>query len=97
MTIGVGEIKQSGPRSLSIAWTDGRSQTFDVVELRRLCPCASCVDELTGKRTLKPEAIADDVRPMRVESVGSYALSIHFNDGHKTGIYTFDALRRMKH
>jgi DUF971 family protein len=32
---------------------------------------------------------------VRIESVGAYALKIHFSDGHATGIYTFQMLRAM--
>lgn len=91
----VRNIQQQGDRHLAIEWTDGVTTTHDVVELRRQCPCAMCVDENTGQRTLKPEAVADSVRPQRVDSVGRYAMTIKFDDGHGTGIYTFDYLRRL--
>ena len=43
---------------------------------------------------LKPE----EARPLKVlgmQPVGNYAYSIEFSDGHDTGIYTFDLLRRL--
>jgi DUF971 family protein len=30
-----------------------------------------------------------------VEPVGHYAVRIHWNDGHSTGIYSFDHLRKI--
>ena len=30
-----------------------------------------------------------------VEAVGSYAIRIHWNDGHSSGIYSFDHLRKI--
>ena len=89
------EIYQIDERNLGIAWTDNQESKFDVVELRRKCPCASCVDEHTGKRILKPEMIKETVRPELINSVGRYALTITFSDGHSTGIYTFKMLRKM--
>ena len=88
-------ITQADPRTLAIRWTDGRTDTFDVVELRRSCPCAVCIDEWSREQRLKPQDVPDTVRPVRIESVGAYALKIHFSDGHATGIYTFQMLRAM--
>ncbi len=93
--IRVKNIAQTNERTLAIQWTDGRADAFDVVDLRRKCPCAQCVDEWTRARTLSPEAVPDTVRPLRVDSVGSYALKIQFSDGHATGIYTFQMLRDL--
>ena len=91
----VKEIYQIDERTLGITWTDDQESKFDVVELRRKCPCASCVDEQTGKRILKPEMVKETVRPEQIRSVGRYALNIVFTDGHSTGIYTFKMLRKM--
>ncbi len=86
-------LTQTDERTLAITWTDGREDRFDVVALRRACPCASCKDEWTRKAILKPEDVPETVRPTRIETVGAYALKIAFNDGHSTGIYTFATLR----
>ena len=91
----VKEIYQIDERTLGITWTDDQESKFDVVELRRKCPCASCVDEQTGKRILKPEMVKETVRPEQIRSVGRYALNIIFTDGHSTGIYTYKMLRKM--
>lgn len=86
-------LSQVDDRTLSITWTDGKETRLDVVELRRRCPCANCKDEWTRAARLKPEDVADTVRPIRIETVGAYALKIAFSDGHSTGIYTFSSLR----
>lgn len=93
--IRVQEIAQIDQRTLGITWTDGRKSSLDVVMLRRKCPCAACIDEWSHEPRIKPEDIKDSVRPVKVESVGLYALAIHFNDGHRTGIYTFKYLRDL--
>ena len=87
------EIWQKDESTLGIIWSDGLESSFDTVALRRHCPCASCVDEMTGKRTLSPAEVPDSVRPVTISSVGRYALTIEFSDGHKTGIYSFESLR----
>lgn len=91
----VREIWQKDAKTLGIGWTDGVETFFDVVELRRKCPCAVCVDEMSGQRKLKDEDVSDSVRPVRIHSVGRYALTVEFTDRHKTGIYTFDYLRKL--
>ena len=93
--IRVKDIAQADERTLAIMWTDGRADAFDVVDLRRQCPCAKCVDEWSHQRTLKPEEVPETVRPLRIDSVGAYALKVHFSDGHATGIYTFQMLRGL--
>lgn len=91
----VRKIWQQDSRTLAITWTDGRDSLYDVVELRRQCPCAECVDEISLERKIKPEQIPQSVRPVKIQSVGRYAMKIRFTDGHQTGIYTFDFLRRF--
>lgn len=88
-------IQQVDDRTLGIVWTDGTEQSWDVVELRRKCPCAVCVDEWTHERRLDPKSVPETIRPRQINSVGQYALSIEFSDGHKTGIYTFKLLRAI--
>ena len=94
-TVHVKAINQTDDRTLSITWTDETSNSWDVVELRRKCPCALCIDEWTHERRLDPTKVPETVRPLRVNSVGQYALSIQFSDGHNTGIYTFKLLRDL--
>ncbi|MFN7971785.1 MAG: DUF971 domain-containing protein [Acidobacteriota bacterium] len=88
-------ITQAGDRHLAITWADGRTSRLDVVELRRRCPCAQCVDEWSGRPLLDRTSIPDTVRPTNVRSVGLYAISIAFSDGHDSGIYTFELLRSL--
>ena len=89
----VKSIQQLDHRTLGITWTDDRASQYDVVMMRRKCPCATCVDEWTHEQILKPESVAETVRPLKIDSVGQYALTVQFNDGHRTGIYTFNMLR----
>lgn len=92
---GIQDIQQRDARTLYIQWLDGSHMLFDVVDLRRRCPCAACVDEITQKPLLDPASVKDDIRPIRIRSVGRYALSIEFTDGHKSGIYAYERLKAM--
>jgi DUF971 family protein len=84
--------------TVSIAWSDGHRSSYPYGYLRSKCPCATCEENgpppdpgtstfpILGRKPLKPE---------RAELVGRYALRIFWNDGHSTGIYTFDFLQRL--
>ena len=89
------EISQEGDRLLRITWADDRICDYEAATLRRVCPCAQCVNEWTGERTLKPEAIPDDMEIKDVSLVGRYALNFRWSDGHDTGIYSFQYLREL--
>jgi len=88
-------MKQAGPRELSITWTDGHESVYDVRALRLACPCAQCIDEMTGKKLLAEAAVPADVKPVVINPVGRYAIHIDWSDGHRTGIYTYEHLRGM--
>lgn len=61
--------------------------------LRLGCPCAGCVEEMTGRPLLNPASVPEDVRPVQVSLVGTYGIRVQWSDGHGTGIYTFARLR----
>lgn len=90
--IQIKRIWQDDKRTLGIMWTDNKKSKIDVVELRKACRCALCVDEWTHESKLDENSISDDVRPITIQSVGRYALNVRFSDGHSTGIYPFDYL-----
>ncbi len=80
---------------LRIVWRDGAVSEYEPRTLRLKCPCAGCVDEMSGLRTLRPETVPEDVYPEAIHYVGRYALEFHWSDGHATGIYTWEYLRRL--
>jgi DUF971 family protein len=63
--------------------------------LRLACRCATCIDELTGKPLLDPATVPEDVGVQDVEQVGLYGVRIHWTDGHRTGIYTWERVRDL--
>ena len=81
--------------ALSICWQDGTETVLPPRELRLNCPCAACVDEMTGRRVLRPETVPESIYPIAIHYVGRYALQFVWSDGHDTGFYPFDYLRRL--
>jgi DUF971 family protein len=82
-------------KSLVLTWDDGASSSVTARRLRQLCPCAGCVEEMTGRRTLDPESVVEDMKLLEVQPVGNYALSFRFGDAHGTGIYNWEYLRQL--
>lgn len=89
-------------RTLLLDWGAEGAWRIPLSVVRRLCPCAVCTDHRGEPDDLEAElhmlegmeATATD-DPETVRPVGRYAIQIRWADGHDTGIYTFDYLRRM--
>jgi len=90
-------IQQIGSE-LAIQWNDGTESYFDLQLLRRACPCAACGGEpdVLGN-VLRPDVkySDDSFRLAGFDLVGGYALQPRWHDGHNTGIYSFQYLRRL--
>ena len=86
-------IKRVSPVQTDIYWNDGHVSSYPSWYLREMCPCAECVDELTGEKRIVPGSIPSSTERMDVELVGNYALSFKWSDDHGTGLYSFDLLR----
>lgn len=87
------EIPQTG--ELHLTWKDGTKTQVDPFTLRLNCPCATCVDEVTGKRIIQPEMIKMDIKVFEAGVIGRYGVSLKFSDGHGTGIFKFTKLKTM--
>ncbi len=88
------EVNADGAR-LEMKWDDGHHSIHNFQRLRFNCSCAACVDEQTGTRKLVLEFIDPNIRPKNIQASGRYAVQITWSDGHSTGLYTFDRLRRL--
>jgi DUF971 family protein len=86
---------------LRIVWSDGVEQLIPPISLRRACPCARC-----RAQSLQPPAPANtlpvlapaEARPMSIQKmvpIGNYAYGVEFSDGHNTGIYSYEYLRKI--
>ncbi|MCX8092414.1 MAG: DUF971 domain-containing protein [Verrucomicrobiae bacterium] len=84
---------------LAIKWDDGSESFIPLEKLRRACPCAGCQGEVDilgqlhkgPERPLPPTAF----QLVRVTPVGGYALQPLWADGHASGLFSFDYLKRL--
>ena len=83
---------------LALLWADGAESFLPLERLRRACPCASCGGE--------PDVLGNISRPdvnysdksfelVGWQLIGGYALQPRWGDGHSTGLYSFQYLRRL--
>ena len=92
------DIQQIGGE-LAIKWDDGRESFITLEALRRHCPCAGC----QGERDILGHLYKGPAEPLtppsfqlrRLVNVGGYAIQPVWADGHATGIFSFDYLRRL--
>lgn len=85
------------PDSLALLWDNGEEDYIPFKNLRLACPCAACQGE--------PDVLGRVVLPLRVKSegavvlqasiMGSYALHLIWSDGHRSGFYSFDLLKKI--
>lgn len=91
-------IKLSAPGGVAINWSDGHVSTYRYDYLRKKCPCATC-------REAPPKVVTEEdpfrlvgqepIKPVGADPVGHYAISFRWNDGHSSGIYSYDYLREI--
>jgi DUF971 family protein len=80
---------------LELTWEGGEVARLPYRYLRGECPCASCRNEWTGERVLDTDSIRPDLKLEGMEAVGNYAVRLGWNDGHSSGLYTWETLRRL--
>ncbi len=78
--------------NLYIDWKDGAQNTYNLLDLRKKCPCATCRGGHGGKVGAATSHI-EKISLISWTKVGRYAISIVWSDYHNTGIYSFDNLR----
>jgi DUF971 family protein len=88
-------IGRRDENTLTVSWNDATQDHFPVRQLRLACPCAACVNEWTGEKILEDSRVPADVKPVKVFSVGRYAMGIHWSDKHTTGIFAYDYLKKL--
>lgn len=96
-------IAISKSKGIKIDWKGGHRSEYALAYLRDECPCATCTGahgtEPQKSNYSKPAELFPLYKPtlkmVTVEPVGSYAIRIEWSDGHSTGIYSFDHLRRI--
>jgi len=98
-------VKKTEGTGIEIDWKDGHQSAWSFAWLRNACPCATCHEERekTGRAPGEPKPKEQTllvlyeapVRPLEASPVGRYALKFSWSDGHESGIYSWEYLRRV--
>jgi len=92
------DIQQIGDE-LAVKWDDQSESFIKLEKLRRLCPCAGC----NGEKDIFGNVYKNPTKPYsqksflltRLSYVGGYALQPYWADGHSSGIFSYDYLKRV--
>ena len=99
-------IAISKSKGIQIDWKDGHHSKYSLAYLRDECPCASCTGahgtEPKRSEYSAPQKTGDPfpmfqptLKMLDVKELGHYAFQIDWSDGHSTGIYSYDHLRKI--
>lgn len=101
MTLAPTAIDLKKDRGLTIMWNDGVSSYYSIAYLRKHSPSADMrmlrEEMATNPLTVLPTRPTQSgpLTALGAELVGNYALRVRFSDGHDTGIYTWEYLRKI--
>src|SRR5262245_57188255 len=92
------DVQQIGDE-LAVKWDDGAESFVSLESLRRHCPCAGC----QGEKDIMGNLYKGPDRPLTpaafqlrsINQVGGYAIQPVWADGHSTGLFAYDYLRRL--
>ena len=94
------QIKVKDKARLFIKWEDDSESTISLKYIRDECPCAGCKGEtilLKTYRPPEPSVITPEMYKIKnIETVGDYAIQITWQDGHNTGIYSWEYLSELE-
>ena|ERR1700694_2911801 len=80
---------------VTLTWADGHLAQVGLLQLRQNCPCAECRERRRAGQVVWPQrGSPEPLRLLNARLVGGYGIGFDWNDGHNTGIFTWDALRR---
>lgn len=80
-------------RVMEIRFSDGRTFRLPYEFLRVHSPSAEVRGHGPGQEVL--QLGKENVNITNIEPVGTYAVVLHFDDGHNTGIYSWDYLHDL--
>ena len=82
-------------RTLELQYADAESLELDAEYLRVFSPSAEVRGHGSGQETLQTGK--KQVAITKVQAIGNYALQLFFDDGHNTGIYSWNYLVSLHH
>ncbi|SRR5712692_818694 len=85
----INHFKEKG--LVRVTWEDGHVADYPRDYIRGYCPCALCQGHGSEVKFIP----VSDAALTDISAVGNYAIQFRWQDGHETGIYTFEYLRSL--
>ncbi len=94
------QIKIVDKENLLLKWEDDSETLLKIKYMRDECPCAGCKGETILLRTYRPPKLQmfspEMYKIKNIDVVGGYAIRITWQDGHNTGIYSWEYIRQLE-
>jgi len=93
------QIKVLDKKFLLIKWDEKSESKIGLKYLRDECPCANCKGETILLKTYRPPKPTmfnpEMYKIQNIQLVGGYAIQVSWKDGHNTGIYSWEYLKKL--
>lgn len=94
------QVKIFKKNNIKITWEDSSETILSLKYMRDECPCAGCKGETILLKTYRPPTptvvTPEMYKVKNIEVVGGYAIQITWQDGHNTGIYSWDYIKQLE-
>ncbi len=92
------EVSNTG-QQMTIVWSDGHKSEYTLFGLRKNCPCVECRGGHgqmgSFDKSLFRVEPTREVEVEQIRQVGNHAIRIYWSDGHNSGMYQWETLRRL--
>lgn len=88
-------LSQTNSFSVTVQWNEKDFTVFPLNVLQKNCPCAHCVEEISGKRLVNTGTLTSPIEASHIAKIGQYGIRISFNSGCTTGIFSYDYLLHL--
>lgn len=85
----------SDAATITLTWPNGETVSVPNDVLRKACACANCIDEMTRRPLLDPASVPDDIHATAVGTIGNYAITVDWSDGHNTGFFPYKTIKEL--
>lgn len=91
-SVRVTDIEVDRTAAVTVVFDDGFGARFELLQLRRMCPCAGCHGAREQGRAVYS---GESISVLDAELHGNWAISIQWSDGHNTGMFAWTYLRAL--